>query len=85
MRNCPENTKFTDEGYGGGAPGPQWSRYSPAACGEDHARADVHTTADGGLHAGAGGYFLKDCTPWRRSTLEQGKRRKERQRAAVMD
>lgn len=58
MRNSPANTKFT-EGYGGDAL--QWSRYFPAACGEDHTRADVHTTAHGGLHNGGGGYFLEDC------------------------
>ena len=45
--------------------GPQWSRSPPAAW--------------GGLHAGAGGCALKDCSPWERPTLEQGKstRRKE--------
>ena len=33
----------------------------PAACGEDHARADIHTAASGGPHAAAGGYALKEA------------------------
>lgn len=34
-------------------------RYSPAACGEDRAGADIHTVA-WGAHTGAAGYFLKE-------------------------
>lgn len=61
-----------------------WSRDSPAAfgtdpskvgclsaaCGEFHARADLHATASGGPHTGACGYTNPEgsCSPWRDHT-----------------
>lgn len=67
-----------EEGFGGGAPGPQRSKYFSAARWKDHSRVDIHTAAHGELHAGTRGYFLKDCSLYRRSMLEQVKWKKER-------
>lgn len=42
------------------------TRVVPLSLMEDHARADIHTTACGVPCAGAGGYALKEVvTPWR--------------------
>lgn len=61
-----------------------WSRDSPAACGTDpskvgclsaacgefHARADLHVAASGGPHTGACGYTNPEgrCSPWKDHT-----------------
>lgn len=37
-----------------------WNRNSPAVCGEDHGEADCPLAAHGGLHAGTGGYILRE-------------------------
>lgn len=58
VRNNPENTKVSEEGRGGGTPSTK-EQIAPAACGEDHTRADNHTAAHGGPHARTGGYSLK--------------------------
>lgn len=40
-----------------------WSRYFPAARGEDHSGVDSHTMAHGGPPTRAGGCFLKELQP----------------------
>lgn len=62
VRKKPANTKVR-EGCEGGALGHQWSWYFPAACGEDHAGADIHTAICGVSHAKTGGYALKELQP----------------------
>ena len=60
--------------------GPKWSRHCPAALGEEHARAGIHTAGHRAPRTGGRGYFLKklwpvqsprgsrfiprDCGPW---------------------
>lgn len=63
-------------------------RGSSAARGEDHTRAARYSrrySNPGRAHTGTG-FFLKDCSPWKGPTLEQGESvwRKEQQRDIVI-
>ena len=54
---------------------------------EDRVRADIHTAAHRGPHAGAGVYALKEAAACGKPVLEQGRsvRRKGWQRCSVMN
>lgn len=76
----------------------RWRRYSPAAHGDDHTTAGIHTAVHGGPHARGDihslwktpcwrKFILKDCSPWGGHLLKPGEnvRRKEQQRGPVTD
>jgi len=56
---------------------------SPAAHGEDHARADNHTSAPGGLHSTGGGYALKEL--WSMERPHRGWVEGSGQKGSVLD
>lgn len=43
----------------------------PAACKEDHARVDSHTSAHGGPYAAAGGHALREAAVYAKPTQKQ--------------
>jgi len=84
VRNSPADTEVRGEGGRGGAPGSGAelplqllegghgdADCSPAAHGEDHAGADIHTAACGGHHTRAGGCALKEAAAHGEPALEQ--------------
>ena len=74
-RNNPADTKVSEEGGGGGAPGAgaeiplqpvvktMVRQAVPLQPMEEHSGADIHTAAEGGPHAGAG-LLAGLVTPW---------------------
>ena len=70
-RNSPADTKVSEEGGGGGAPGDgaesplqpmektMVEQVVPLQSMEDHGGTDIHTADQQGPHAGTGGHALK--------------------------
>lgn len=89
VRNSPESPKGTgragDPAAGAGIPlqlpvKVWWGKYSLAACGQDHSRANPPTASVESPHRSI--FIPKGCRQWEGPILEQGKsvRRKEQQR-----
>lgn len=68
-RNSPADTKVSEEIEARCVAGT--AANIPLKSMEDHGGANIHTAAQGGPHAVAGGYTLKEAVAYGEPTLEQ--------------